>query len=171
MKNIFIQKNNEIDNSKFSIILKNCEDFDFRLVDNSEDSEIILCHQDDVLRFIDKNKKIIILERIDSTNIWSDQIRDYLNNKNVIGIFKNFILRDEKENNSETFGEFRRHCYIIGKSLNLDLPKENISEIKNFSKIRNVIWNIESSNVDEKYNDFIGEVEQLKGNQDLALKK
>jgi len=72
------------------------------------------------------NKPIILLERLDSSVTWIRELEKY---KNIIGIFKNRIVRNNNYNNQKLFSG-RYHAKLITDSL----AKKDIIPVSNKSK-------------------------------------
>jgi hypothetical protein len=102
-------------------------------------------------QWLNSGTPIIILERLDSSVLYAPT-RQAITHKNVIAVFKNRVLRHSYLNNYPVAGEGRYH----GKIINDYARKEEagmpvLLDQKSLSKIKMVIWDLDSSFANPRY--------------------
>ena len=164
-------------NGRFTHLLKDIKYFNknnFYLTENDDEADILYITTDirnEYKNFSNNTKKylfdfkkpIIILERADSGTCF---FREFDELPNLVGVFKNRIIRDNQKNNIPLFkGRYHynyvKDDYFNNKSIlkyfsyksnhyeKLDLYKfKNLSD-ENFKKVKAVIWDKHSSYLDD----------------------
>jgi hypothetical protein len=113
-------------------------DYGFSITEEEKKADIFICHNNLFENISNYNVPTIIVERTDSSTIVNDNCRIFLENDNVIALFKSNNLKNLKLNN-EKLVQKRYHYKKINNNLSEEKASKYEIKEKNFYKIKTLI--------------------------------